>query len=532
MFKNIQKYLLIHRPLLWNIRIVPVLICTALINLLFFAIGYLFTYTGFESLYAYNYTYQGLTYFVSIIAAILSFIFWMIYYSKNNAFKAFYPKSTGKLYLEWLLIFVIVLSMVAYPFSYSKGKELRIKSYVTKTEMIEAAKILNKVSILIPVNKTDYYSEYPPGYSPDSIHRDSIGTAPAEAVVDTVADAEIDISSITITETRNMDELIKEAEEAKKTFEDYPGFTQLSLLNYKGYSYFYIPSTYDIDAQGVGAVKKWLVNKDREEIETLMDSFLSLIKKHNLKTNLTRDKWMELVYNPDKYPVGDFNIIYSWDIHDPLSYYSRYDNYGNEIDPATTRFVQYRELAGAYSTIMSAYMDKRGNRDQILATFCYALFFALMVFSFRATAGKPWLIAFVSGGVILLIFLFFTLIFESFGPGVSSFYLFAALVLALFAGECVYMLFKIGRNGAVKGRSNVVVNHLVWYIPVVPALLILLMYYISQDTHQHELSCQCVYHYIDTYWWPISWGNIVLAFVSMWCFIRFVLLKWKSLPEE
>jgi len=40
MFKKIQQYLLTHYPLLWNIKIVPVLATTLIVNLLFFMSGY------------------------------------------------------------------------------------------------------------------------------------------------------------------------------------------------------------------------------------------------------------------------------------------------------------------------------------------------------------------------------------------------------------------------------------------------------------------------------------------------------------
>lgn len=524
MLYNIQKHLLINHPLLWNIRIVPVLVCTVLLNLLFFGIGYAFTYIDFGSMYSYSSSSEGFIYFAAVITGILSFIFWMIYYAKNNAFKIFYPKSTAGMYSEWLLIFVIVFSMASYPFSLNNGKQQKIKSYVPEAEMLEAAKILNMVNILIPASKTDYYQEYPSDYKKDLEKENFIREPIRMSESDSISAVE---------EPRvykGIDQLVKEAEEAKKIYEDYPDFAQLSLLNYNGYSHFYLSSEYDIDAPGIRDVKKWLVDEDKEKIEKLMDSFLALHKKHNLETNLTRDKWMELVYNPRKYPVGDFNLICSWNVHNPLSYYGRYDNYGNEIDLSNAYYLQYRELASAYSTIMNAYLNKESDRYTIFFTVCFALCIALMVFSFRVTSGKSWLIAFVSGGLILLIFLFFTLIFASFDYYSGYPYLFIKLVLCLFVGEFIYILFKIINNKKSKGRSDVVINHLIWLIPAVPALILLFIYGVSHDTCD-SVESMCLYDLMDEHSWEILWGNVALAFVSVWCFTRFFLLKWKSLPE-
>lgn len=89
----------------------------------------------------------------------------MIHYSKNNAFKVFYPKTVKNIYLEWLLIFVIIFTIASYPCSFDKSIEYRTRSYATEAEMIEAVKILNMVHILIPQYKTNYFMEYPVEYN-------------------------------------------------------------------------------------------------------------------------------------------------------------------------------------------------------------------------------------------------------------------------------------------------------------------------------------------------------------------------------
>jgi len=516
MLDNIRKYFLKGSPLLWNVRIILVLIFTILINLLFFVLGYLFIYPDFKSLYSYS-SSSGFIYFASVIVSILSFIFWMISYSKNNAFKVFYPKSTISIYSEWLLIFIIVFTMVSYPLSFNKGIEYKTRSYVTKAEMVEAVEILNMIHILIPQDKTDYFREYPIEYD-ERVYNQTISSDSIEGV-----------SLIPeLNSSKSYDEKIIDAEKSIKIFEDYPDFAQLSLFNYNGYGEIYV-SRYELDVDGIDKVKEWLANQDKEKILGLIDSYLDLQKKHNLTTNLTQEKWMDLIFNPTRYPVGDFNKIYRYDVTNPDFYYYR-NYYENESDLAGSYYLQYRELGGAYYKIMNTYMERESEGLSLFFIICYSICIALMVFSFRVTSGKSWLIALVSIGVIFIIFLFVTLISESVNSGNFALYVFIVLTLILYIIELIYLLNKIYRNNANKRGTSVILNHLVWFIPVVPAMLIILVTMISKDGCDENNSC--LYEWVEDHIWPIMWGNVCLVFFSIWFYIRFIILKWKGIPEE
>src|SRR5687768_15379422 len=109
MFKKTQEYLLLHRPLLWNLKILPVTAIIAAIHAIFFFLGYWFGAVDFsesnEDFY-FDWT-EGFVMFTGVLISVLLMLIWLVFYLRNNAFKSFYPKKRASLYQEWLLIFVI-----------------------------------------------------------------------------------------------------------------------------------------------------------------------------------------------------------------------------------------------------------------------------------------------------------------------------------------------------------------------------------------------------------------------------------------
>ena len=513
MLKKIQQYLLLNYPLLWNIRIVPALLCAIVINILFFLAGYFLTIIDFSDRYSYSSSSQGgpLFYMGAGLTSILAFIIWMVFYSKNNAFKSFYPKSSGGLYLEWVLSFVIVCGFILFPFSYSQGTVTKIKSYASKQEMIKAVETLNLVRILIPTDKTSYYQEYPTDL-PSDYYMKSVPDKDAEY-----------IDPIEYAESHNIE------------YVDYPDFTQLSLLNYSSLNEFYIPQKTDFTIRDANTVKDWLKQQNKQEITRLIEDFITLQDQHNLKTNLTKDEWLQLVYNPSKYPVGDFNLMTPYNYEEAKDKYNKY--YYVEDRVTTSYYVSYDELEHSYNKIMYAYIDT----DQSIAFFVImltlALAISLVVFSFRSTTGKAWLIAFVSIGLILFIngIISFPISssfdLELVGP---LFYIF--ILLAIFSWGLISVLRK-NLNKAAKGRSDIYMNHLIWFIPGVPVLIFTAIYIIgdsqySYNDYGYHSGLYETYLFMDKHIIEFIFGNICLTFVSMWFFIRLILRKWKSLPEQ
>lgn len=522
MLKKIQQYLLLNHPLLWNIKIVPALFGIVVINTLFFLSGYWLTEIDFLDRFSYNSSFAGAAfiYMGAVLMSIILFIIWLVSYSKNNAFKSFYPQSTNGLYSEWILSFVIICGLVLFPFSYKQGSILKIKSYVSEQEMIKAVETLNMVKILIPTDKTMYYQEYPTSVN----NAYEMKASPNRA------------SGNLNNEPEYVDP-IEYAESHNTYYEDYPDFTQLSLLNYGSLNQFYISEGYGFTIRDNNTVKEWLRKQNKAEISKLMDDFLALQNRHSLKTNLTKEKWLELVYNPSKYPVGDFNLITSYDYESEKagSVYSYYP----ENKTSNGYYLSYDELERAYDKIMNAYVETGDNVALLLFFISLSMSLSLFVFSYRATAGKSWLIALVSMGLILFIngILSFTLLAIFGGIGLTGSFAYSFILLMIFVLELISVLKKNSKRRA-KGRSEIYMNHLIWFIPVVPILIFMLIYIIGSNQYSYtgyeyqNNKLYDMYLFMDKHIIGFIWANICLTFVSMWFFIQCILRKWKSLPEQ
>lgn len=486
-------------------RIVPVLGFTILVNVIFFLIGYSSSYIDFTGQDYYNdIVNSGVLYFSIGLICLLTIIIWLIFYFKNNAFRSYYPQSAKSLYSEWLLIYAIIFISILPFFSLNIGSSIKERSYTTKQEAIKAVETLNMVKILIPTEKTDYYKEYPDEEAYNRVRKGRYS---------------------------DMDSAVILAEQQNVYYENYPNFAQLSLLNYNDYGYsIYISSDYNLNLRGVETVKEWLKRENREEVEHLMDDFLKLYSAQHLKTNLTKDIWMKLVYNPAKYPVGDFNLINIYDTEPKSSYYKQYPNNGSEY------YLKYNELKNGYEKVFEAHMKPIFDPVVFLILLCVSGGFSLLIFSYRVTSGKSWLIAFISIGIFFFIDGFISIIL-----GGSGIYMYNIILLILFGVELGNIL---SRNSSMrnKGRSSIYMNHLFWFIPAVPVILYFFLYCIVKDGCYDtttidggidNTAISCIwYHFMNDHVLEFVIGNICLTFVSMWFFVRYVLLRWKSLPEE
>lgn len=153
-------------PLLWNIRIFPIVIIIT--NLFFFGIGYLYlsTDTAFEKAYAsssfcgdYD-TFLIVIYLASIVIGALIFIGWLIHYYKNKAFRVNYPRKTMYI-LEWLLCLIICVGITIIPLSLMEGSDTKWRTFSSKEDAKKAHEIIYQVDMLIPLYTYNYgWKEY------------------------------------------------------------------------------------------------------------------------------------------------------------------------------------------------------------------------------------------------------------------------------------------------------------------------------------------------------------------------------------
>lgn len=475
---KIQHYLLLNHPLIWNIRLVPMLLLGIGINLLLFCIGYITTKNYFGGYPSYSSIgEEAIPTLLAILISALLFIAWLVYFNKNNAFKSFYPKSVGSLYKEWCLTFVIILGLALFPISFKLGSVMKLRTYASEGEMIEALRVLDMVDILIPQTK-------------DSYNRENL-----------MEDDESRVENLRKSTGHFLNDSISVQEQPDDVSADY------SLLNYRGNLY-YIPNYYiseTVDTNKI--ILHWLKNEDKEKISELMDQFLALQRKHGLKTNLTKQEWMKLVYNPPTYPVGDFNIIKTFE-----------RNYDGRIN---NRYLQYQVLVSAYLKIYAAYNQNELDNHLLLAIYM-SLTISLMVLATRSTSGRSFITALIMAGFIIVIFSILAMIAKAADFINDGSFLFFFLFLIVFIIELCILFVSVRKKGS-KRKSAIIVNHILWTIPLILLLVFELIYQIVSDSPDHAMYIfQPVYYKI----------NVGVTFLLVFFLIKYVLIRWKGLPEE
>ncbi|NDV68233.1 YfhO family protein [Dysgonomonas sp. 25] len=515
MINKIQRYLLENYPLLWNIRLFPVMLIIVVANVMFFLFGYWSTNTVFDSSYYYSFLDGDgifLLYFSSIFIGVLVFVGWLVFYMRNNAFRIYYPRTTLQLYAEWLLIFVICAGISVIPFSMTKGCLTKWQAVTSVKEAQKALDIIEKVRILVP-SDTYYYS-----YSSDS-----------DKPIPIPKDMPLNLDTLDLDNYS-----IQYDSDGQFTVNGYNG---ASLLFYKKNHYSYYSSyneekdpEYVKQQKAIAEVKSWLANERKDSIYSLMKEYMALVKKHDVKVNLTADTWFDRIYNPPFYPV-DVHTVINEDA--PSEYYSSYYD-----DDYYRPSLSLSYLEGGYKKVVDSHEDTAVMEYILLTCLCFSLGFSVLVFSARVTTGKKWLKAFVILGIMVLLISLFTGVLalisifsdsEVTGMLVFGFWLF------LFIAILIYLINKIVSNSN-RNHSNVAVNFFLWLMPAMIPLIFFLYilftelnygYYSRYDEYGNYVDRVRFEDYIDV----MLWVNLIIMFLAMvpTCIL---IKKWKGLPDE
>jgi len=432
MFKNIQKQLLIKFPLLWNTRVVPMTAILIVLNLVFFFIGWIegklnFSENG-NNYYSNN---DGLVIFFSVFISLLLIIIWLAFYFKNNSFKSFYLKNNFSLFKEWCILLFISFLISLFTVSFYFGKETRVRSYFSEIEAIKRCEILSKASFFVEGSFSNNYTN------------------------DVVSPATIPVEVVQVDST-NMN----------AGFIHFNGkkYSTLSLLNKNLNSYTFF--NYESDSIHKKTIKTWLVKQQKDSIKKLFKDYLNIAKEHHLKANINENEWLNLIYN---YPDFEkFKLIGS----DQKGEYYYADNYrnGNVFDRenkyvATIGNQQYEyykyyvpesKLHFNYNKISDSWMNPDVNFETLLIAIYFAFGISLLIFSFRVTSGKSWLISVVCLGVLGILFGIISII-------ISWDYTFPILMILTILFSIIYFIITLYKSKS-KNISSLMVNIMLWSI--------------------------------------------------------------------
>ncbi|WP_306352523.1 hypothetical protein [Flavobacterium sp. '19STA2R22 D10 B1'] len=472
MFQKIQRYLLINHPLLWNTKIVPTVAILILFHICFFAIGYVgenINFSEYNYYYSSNFIDNGIIVFISILISVLTFIVWMVLYCRNNAFKSFYPKKSNALFKEWCIILIICLLNCTYTVSYFYGINLKIKSYYSEEVVMERANIISMASLFV----TDQYY--------------------------------------------NMNEIRSKNDTVK-----YQGkiYSINSLINQRMYNSLdsYTHSNNEI------RVKNWLVNNQKDSVVWVMKEFIKIADVHQLKANITAEKWSDLVYHAPEFTE-----------YETISRIKKELYSNNNIE--NKYYVPFNSLERTYSKLSQAWSDPFMDLFALNFILYVTIISSFLVFSFKTTSGRSWLIAFVALNVVGIITGIFAAIFNSI---ITYSIIWIIIIILLFL---YYVSVCIQKNG--KRKSDIILNIVLWLLPILPLIVYGLLLEFTKDYYyaQRKLeviqsgitSIEVPYNYSTHNWLQDNFQlflyiNSVFIILYMFFFSKMI-QKWKGIPE-
>lgn len=510
MFKDIQKKLLLKYPLLWNTKFVPMVAIGLLLHLIFFGLGYLDGTIDFSN--RNNLDTEVTCILFGVLLVVIVIILWLVNYFKNNSLKSFYSKSKYSLFYEWLQIFVVSTLLITFYLPFSVGKQLHQKSYYSLEETTNRCKTIATADMFIDGSFAETEID-----SLASGLIDSLGNVINQEKIDSI--------------NNNNPDYYPESAAAAYTYKNHiifngKKYNQFSLVNRNTFEFTVISR--EQDSLNRIQVQNWLHQDNQAEVKKLMHNYLSLIREHNLATNLTLDKWFDIVYKAPEFDEFLYIQPYLREYETDNSYNS-YDyvaKVGNGERKYSKYFVQQDVLKDKYDTVSEAHTDSFFKIEIILGFLYGAFGLSILIFSFRVTSGKSWLIALVSTGVINIVYGIFTAI-----TGVGNMY--AYLILFTILG-IIFYFFLIYFNKKNLQLSRIALNLFLWsFIGIIP-----LIYFIIQEHYASKYDYRTGYSYNSPeYLWfrdhilHMFSLNFVLAILTLF-FLSKIIRNWKGISED
>lgn len=516
MFKDIQKKLLLKYPLLWNTKFVPMVAIGLLLHLIFFGLGYLDGTIDFSN--RNNLDIEVTCILFGVLLVIIIIILWLVNYFKNNSLKSFYSKSKYSLFYEWLQIFVVSTLLITFYLPFSVGKQLHQRSYYSLEETTNRCKTIATADMFIDGSFGETEIDSLASGLIDSLgNKIALNYNPEDADTAEYATEKESMAVEAVAAYTYKDHIIFNGKK----------YDQFSLVNRNTFEFTVISR--EQDSLNRIKVQNWLYQDNQAEVKKLMDNYLKLIREHNLATNLTLDKWFQAVYKAPEFDEFLYIQPYLKEYETDESYNNSYvyaTKVGNEERKYSKYFIQQDVLKEKYDTVSEAHTDSFFNIEMILGFLYGAFGLSILIFSFRVTSGKSWLIAVVTTGVINIVYGIFTAIT---GVGNMYFYLILFTILGI-----IFYFFLIYYNKKNLQLSRIALNLFLWsFIGIIP-----LIYFIIQEHYASSYDYRIGYNYTSPeYQWMRDHTihmfslNFILAILTLF-FLSKIIRNWKGISED
>lgn len=504
MLKKIQHTLLLRYPLLWNMRIIPVLGIVLLLNIIYFVAGYLsgnIDFSEYNNIYRYDDT-ETIAVVFAVFTSILVLTGWLYFYFRNNAFKSFYPIGKNHLFAEWLLCMVICVANFAYSVSFFFGLDTGKKSYFSEAEFSRRIDIISMASVFAQGGMKD-----------DGLYY-----------------------------------IIQGGREVERR-RDYTTFKgkRYPLDSYVNKSHTRFSYQFNLkDSLNDLRVKSWLADGRKDSLVWLMREFEAIARSHKAKSNISPEKWADLVYHPkdfrEKTIVGreemfsdyldrstmEEDVINQSVIEDTLSNIVKIVGDTRYVYPRN--YVPLRQLENGYEQISDTYTNPSASVFACMTFLICGVITSLLIFSFRVTSARSWIVTLISFGSLALVSSILVIVANNL---LRHFQLtvYFGFWLIIVIGCLIYFYSKTEK----KGLGMAALNLLLWLLPfVLPVLHVIAKEILMGARYQNGFigyeEKSCYEMWVDAN--VVSFILICLAaFIIFMFFFTRSIRRWKGLAE-
>lgn len=372
----------LSKPLIWNTRIIQMLIFAIVFHLIYFLLGYS-SFNNVRYLYNYDTDFE----FISVIglhltAGLVLFIavvIWLFHYLRNNPFKSFYPVSKNYLRQESLLILVILFFTITIYHSYEYGKLVKSKKLMTGIYNPNDITTIKQAACFLP-------------YELELFERQNCCDSAA------AREKRYKLTDPTYCGQGNSDEVISNNTTTEVTtpygvdVAPYPTPTENNYI--REYSYLYycssISSPDASDSENLirhQTAKRWLMGNKKDSIKALLNNYIRIANKYKIRHNLNADSLTNLCFADNFRIENALNDIY----------------FDQEVI-FTENSAEFRTLNYAPFSLMSIQNDTFFTISMWEIYGYIALGLSVLLLSFRFTRFKPWIVSVLGLGVVFIIF--------------------------------------------------------------------------------------------------------------------------------
>jgi uncharacterized membrane protein len=307
-------------------------------------------------------------------------------------------------------------------------------------------------------------------------------------------------------------------------------------------------------------VQQWLSANNKDSVYRIMQQFMTLAAEHNLKSNVTVQQWLDKVYNypnfTNYFVVGnnEFDAVYGY------NYYYRindneyeYEGKAREIDPRSNiinivkgdtiinpkYYVAGDQLRNAYGKLSAVWVISPVSKEALFMLLYISIGLSMVIFSFRVTSGRDWLIALISFGILAIITGVVSAVitgyfFDNMLLIDNEYFFFTVwvVIVGLLAGSYIYATKKLS-----KGISAIILNHILWLLPALIPVIAAIVFNVSEEFNEETYKAgeriiieNAVYLFFKEYIIHIIAANILIIVIYMY-FLTLSIKKWKGLAE-